>query len=316
MRGASASGIVVLGAWLASAASADVPTRNGFALAPSSVPAAEILAGGPARDGIPALDHPAAVPAARADWPDDALVLGATAGGEARAYPVAILNWHELVNDTLGGQPILVSYCPLCGTGLVFGRRVDGALRRFGVSGLLYRSDLLMYDRETESLWSQIRAEAIAGPSLGTRLRLLRAKLVRWRDWRSAHPDTSVLSRDTGHRRDYARSPYAGYAQSDEVKFPVALDRRHPPKTPTVGLRIPGRGSRAYPASELARAGGTVRESFLGHPVRVAYDAQRRAFDVEAPPEIEVVEGYWFAWAAFHPETSVYTAGAAPPPGD
>jgi hypothetical protein len=284
------------------------PERNGFVLEPASVPAEEILAGGPRRDGIPALDHPSVLRAAEADWTDDEPVLGVVVAGEARAYPVAILNWHELVNDTLGGEPILVSFCPLCGTGLVFDRRVGGEVRAFGVSGLLYRSDLLMYDRGSQSLWSQISAEAVTGPLLGQRLRILRARMDQWGRWRLDHPESTVLSRETGHRRDYDRSPYAGYADSRKLIFPASIDRRYHPKMPTLGLRVPGDGSRAYPASELARASAPVEERFLGHRVRIAYDADRQVFDVEAPPEVEVVEGFWFAWAAFHPETSVYSA--------
>ena len=297
----------ILSFLLAHAALAGEPVRNGFTLEPASIPAAEILAGGPLRDGIPALDRPATLPATQADWSDDERILGVVVAGQARAYPVAILNWHELVNDTLGGEPILVSFCPLCGTGMVFDRRIGGEARSFGVSGLLYRSDLLMYDRSTESLWSQIAAEAVTGPLLGQRLRMLRAHMDLWGRWRRDHPETTVLSRETGHRRDYARSPYAGYADSRELIFPAPLDRRYHPKMPTLGLRLPGGGARAYPASELARAGGSLEERFLGHPVRIAYDADRQLFDVDAPPEVEVVEGFWFAWAAFHPDTSVYT---------
>jgi hypothetical protein len=284
------------------------PVRNGFVLDPASIPTSEILAGGPARDGIPALDHPVALAAARADWSDDELILGVVIAGQARAYPVAILNWHELVNDTLAGEPILVSFCPLCGTGMVFDRRVDGAVRSFGVSGLLYRSDLLMYDRGSASLWSQISAEAVVGPLLGRRLRMLRARIDKWGNWRRDHPDTTILSRETGHRRDYDRSPYAGYSSSRKLHFPVPVDSRYHPKMPTLGLRIPGEGARAYPARELAASGGSVKERFLGRSVRVSYDSDQQLFSVEVPSEVEVVEGFWFAWAAFHPETSVYTA--------
>ena len=138
------------------AAHAAPRTANGFILEPGAIPAEEILAGGPPRDGIPALSHPPHASAESAPWSDDTLVIGVAQNSEARAYPLDILIWHELVNDTLGGRPILVSFCPLCGTGIVFDRRIDGSDRTFGVSGLLYRSDLLLYDRETESLWSQI----------------------------------------------------------------------------------------------------------------------------------------------------------------
>ncbi|MBW1885535.1 MAG: DUF3179 domain-containing protein [Deltaproteobacteria bacterium] len=303
-----------LGVLAQSTAWAAEPTRNGFVLDPASIPASEILAGGPARDGIPALDDPTTLPAERADWSSDERILGVVLAGQARAYPVAVLNWHELVNDTLGGEPILVSFCPLCGTGMVFERRVGGAVRRFGVSGLLYRSDLLMYDRRSESLWSQISAEAVVGPLLGQRLRLLRSRIDEWGNWRRDHPDTTILSRETGHKRDYNRSPYGGYSSSKKLIFPAPVDPRYHPKMPTLGLRIPGEGSRAYPASELAKSGGSVAERFVGRSVRVSYDSDQQLFSVDAPSEVEVVEGFWFAWAAFHPKTSVYTAAEVSAP--
>jgi hypothetical protein len=291
---------------LAPPASAKAPVRNGFSLQPAAIPIDEIMKGGPPRDGIPALDHPPFLPPAEAPWQDADLVLGVVWRGEARAYPIAILDWHELVNDTLGDRPILVSYCPLCGTGIVFDRRVEGAVRRFGVSGLLYRSDLLMYDHETESLWSQISAEAVTGPSLGRRLALLRSGIERFGEWRRSHPETTVLSRQTGYRRNYARSPYSGYADSPRLAFPAPVDRRYHPKMPTLGLRIEGGEARAYPALEVVRSGGVVQEQFDGSPVRVAFDSEGQVFRVVAPDSVEVVQGYWFAWTAFHPDTSVF----------
>ncbi len=283
---------------------------NGFALDPQKIAVEEILAGGPPRDGIPALDRPPHVSVDRSPWPDDADVIGVVWNGEARAYPLAILVWHELVNDVVGGQPILVSYCPLCGTGMVFDRRVGGAARTFGVSGLLYRSDLLLYDHETQSLWSQISSEAVTGTAQGTRLSQVRSRMLPLARWRLEHPETTVLSRETGYDRDYDRTPYGDYAVSERLHFPVPLDRRYHPKTPTLGLRVRGGAARAYPAVELARAGGSVEEHFAGRTVRVAYDAEAQVFDVEVPAEIEVVEGFWFAWCAFHPETSVFKAAA------
>jgi hypothetical protein len=181
-------------------------------------------------------------------------------------------------------------------------------MRSFGVSGLLYRSDLLMYDRETESLWSQISAEAVTGPSLGQRLALLRSRIERLGAWKRSHPETTVLSRQTGYRRDYDRSPYAGYADSTRLAFPVPVDRRYHPKMPTLGLRIAGGDARAYPALEVTRAGGVIRERFNGEPVSVAFDSEDQVFRVVAPDSIEVVRGYWFAWAAFHPQTSVFVS--------
>ena len=284
--------------------------NNGFSLAPSSIPADEILAGGPPRDGIPALVDPPRIAAEGAPWSAEEWIVGVATGGEAAAYPVSILEWHELVNDTLGGQPILVSYCPLCGTAMVFDRRIDGRARSFGVSGLLFKSDLLLYDRETQSLWSQIQSEAVTGPSLGERLVLLRSRMMRWGEWRALHPGGTALSPETGHRRPYGRSPYGDYATSEELRFPAPIDRRYHPKTPTVGLRLAKGTARAYPAVELVRAGGAVEERFAGREVKVSYDPERESFSVEAPPEVEVVEGYWFAWMAFHPESSVFGAGA------
>jgi hypothetical protein len=300
--------IVLLCLLLASPAAADVPKLNDFDLSNSEVPAAEIRPGGPGRDGIPALRDPAVLPAGDAPWADDDLVLAIEHRGEARAYPIAILDWHELVNDTLGGEPILVTYCPLCGTGLVFDRRVDGKVRSFGVSGLLYLSDVLFYDRETDSLWSQIHSRAVTGPSRGKRLRMMRSEMALWGEWRQAHPHTTVLSRETGHRRDYNRSPYAGYSASERILFPVEFDRRYSAKMPTIGVRLVGGAARAYPAVEVARAGGNVNEEFEGRRVRVSYDPEAQIFEVEAPDDVEVVEGYWFAWSAFHPEATTYVA--------
>jgi hypothetical protein len=287
---------------------------NGFDLSGSAVPREEIVPGGPRRDDIPALDEPKALPAKDTPWRDDEPVLGVALGGAARAYPVAILNWHEVVNDRVGGKAILVTYCPLCGTGLVFAREIDGRVRRFGVSGLLYRSATLLFDRETESLWSQIGARAITGRAKGARLRVLRSDLTRLGEWKKRHPDTTVLSIETGHRRPYEQSPYGDYAVSPEVRLPGAVDERYHPKMPTLGLRLEGGPARAYPAGEIVDAGGRVEERFGGHAVAVAYDPDLQVFAVQAPPEVEVIEGYWFAWAAFHPETSVYTAPAPKSP--
>ncbi len=288
------------------ARSAEPQEPNGFKLEPSLIPINEILKGGPARDGIPALDHPDHDAAGEASWGDDEFVVGVVRGKEARAYPLAILVWHELVNDELGGDPILVSYCPLCGTALVFDRRLQGRARKFGVSGLLYQSDLLMYDRETESLWSQIGANAVTGTLVGQRLELLRSRIMTWKAWREAHAETTVLSKQTGYQRDYGRAPYEGYETSKRLYFPVKTDTRRHPKMPTLGLRIPNGPSRAYPGEEIARAGGRVEDVFSGQRVLVTYDSKTRHFDFEIPEGIEVVEGFWFAWMAFHPESTVF----------
>ncbi len=294
------------------AATSQARELNGFELDGAAIPADQILRGGPPRDGIPALTDPENVAASDSSWADDDTVIGVELGRQARAYPLAILEWHELVNDRLGGRAILVSYCPLCGTGMVFDRRVGMRDRTFGVSGLLYLSDLLLYDRETQSLWSQIESTALTGKARGSRLKVLRSAQTQWGDWKSRHPNTTVLSTKTGHRRDYGRTPYGGYAHSEKLIFPAPTDPRYHPKMPTLGLRVPGGVARAYPAQEVAAAGGLVEEEFAGQPIAVRYDEKKQVFDVEAPDTVEVIEGYWFAWSAFHPETSVFNATKAP----
>jgi hypothetical protein len=153
---------------------ADEITMNGFRVDGASIPVADIRHGGPPRDGIPAIDEPRFVSAAEARFlkPDDR-VVGVVRGGVARAYPIAILNWHEVVNDRFGDEAVAVTFCPLCGTAMVFAAEAGGRQLQFGVSGLLYNSDVLLYNRQTESLWSQIMAEAVTGPMQGTRLEFL-----------------------------------------------------------------------------------------------------------------------------------------------
>lgn len=282
---------------------------NGFDLGNSLLPAERIESGGPGRDGIPAIDRPRFVAAAQADFlePDDR-VLGLHLNGTARAYPIAILNWHEIVNDRIGTQAAVISYCPLCGSGMAFA--VDGEWTEFGVSGLLYNSDVLLYDRETESLWSQIMAQAVSGPRRGERLRSLALRHTSWADWRQRYPDTLVLSTATGHRRDYGRDPYAGYRDNPAIWFQVGhRDDRYPPKELVLGLELDGE-FRAYPFSELARVPATWVDRFQGHPLRIRFDPQHQTAWVEDPEGnvLPSLISFWFAWVAFHPDTEVFTA--------
>jgi hypothetical protein len=287
-------------------------TRHGFDLQHSLVPIEEIYAGGPPRDGIPALDEPDLVRAAKADFlVGEDRVLGVAVPGGARAYPIKILNWHEIVNDELAGRPIAVTYCPLCGTGIVFDARVAGRTLDFGVSGLLYNSDVLLYDRQTESLWSQIRQEAITGPLRGVSLAALPVTHTTWRAWREAHPGTLVLSTATGHDRDYSRDPYGDYGQTSELYFPVSArsDRFHA-KEWVLGIEIDGR-FKAYPFSELAKSGRrAIRDQFNGHSLLIRFDPVNRSATAHdaAGRQLPAVPGFWFAWYAFHPETEVFTA--------
>ena len=183
----------------------------GFDTSRHSIPIDDIYDGGPGKDGIPAILKPKFISAEKADkmlLKKNDRVLGYVHNGQARAYPIKILNWHEIVNDRVGGASRVVTYCPLCRTGMVFDTEVKGRNLTFGVSGLLYQSDMLLYYHQTESLWSQIKSEAVTGNLTGSRLKLLSSTHTNWASWKSKHPKTQVLSDDTGYRRDYDRDPY------------------------------------------------------------------------------------------------------------
>jgi hypothetical protein len=143
---------------------------------------------------------------------------------------------------------------------------------------------------------------------------VLRGETTSWGTWREAHPGSTVLGLDTGFDRDYGRTPYGDYATSEELRFPAPLDRRYHPKMRTLGLRTRAGAARAYPAEEVDRAGGSVTERFAGRDVTVSYDRATRSFRTAAPDDVEVVDGYWFAWMAFHPESTLFTAPAAKAP--
>jgi len=203
------------------------------------VAASEIISGGPPPDGIPAIDTPRFQHSSQVDWlrPNEP-VLAISVGNDVRAYPIQIVIWHEIVNDTVGGMPVAVTFCPLCDSAIAFDRRLAGRVLDFGTSGKLYLSDLVMYDRQTRSLWSQILGTAIAGVQTGRQLRSLPVAVVAWSDWRSAHPDGWVLSRDTGYFRDYGTNPYVGYddVNSQPFLFRGEVNGRFPPKTRLVGF--------------------------------------------------------------------------------
>jgi hypothetical protein len=201
----------------------------------------EIISGGPPPAGIPPIDEPKFLPTAAVDFlADNEPVLALEIGGDARAYPIQVMIWHEIVNDTVGDTPVSVTYCPLCNTAVAVDRRVDDRILSFGTSGSLYQSALVMYDRQTESLWSHFTGQAIVGTLTGTELDSYPVATVGWSSWRDAHPDGLVLSRDTGHDRDYGRNPYPGY---DDINNPPFLfdgevDDRLAAKTRVVGVGL------------------------------------------------------------------------------
>lgn len=203
------------------------------------VPLTELRSGGPPPDGIPPIDDPKFVPVAGVDFlAENEPVMAVDVDGDARAYPVQILIWHEIVNDTVGGIPLAVTYCPLCNSAVAYDRRVDGRVMSFGTSGLLWNSALVMYDRQTETLWSHFNGEAIVGVLTGTELETFPVATVPWGVWRDAHPDGLVLSRDTGFDRQYGSNPYPGYDDitSEPFLFEGEVDGRFTAMTRVVGI--------------------------------------------------------------------------------
>lgn len=226
---------------------------------PATIRVEEIVWGGVGYEGIPALDAPRMIGAdqARAMRPGEP-VFGVVIDGDARAYPLRILDWHEMANDTIGGVPVTLAYCTLCGSGIAFDRRAqDGRVFDFGSSGLLMRSNKLMVDRQTRSLWDQLTGRPVVGPLVSEpplRLRVLPSVVTAWRDWRRRHPDTKVLSSVTGHVRRYEPGvPYGDYFGSKDTMFPVRPTPGMPPKTRIFGLEVEGT-TRAYKVRDLTRA--------------------------------------------------------------
>lgn len=272
-------------------------------------------------DAIPALTDPRTqTPAAAAEWlAEDARMAVVSRGGETLAVSLAILDWHEIVNATVGGEPIAITYCPLCDSVAAFSRRVavrgvegasvdDGSERvlEFGVSGKLYNSNVLMYDRTTKGLWSQLAMVAVSGPLAGTRLEPVPFEVVPFRTLAERNDAVRIVSRETGHRRDYGAENYADYHTSDRLLVPVkeqgdALPR----KTLGAGLAVAGNAwfvpvaALDEPVTIETSAGAvTVRQTAAG----VAFDA--------VPAEVVAVQSYYFAWSAFFPDTTVFPATA------
>ncbi len=230
----------------------------------------DLRSGGPPPDGIPAIDEPTFLAPDQVDFlSDDEPVLALEVDGEARAYPVQIMIWHEIVNDTVAGIPVTVSYCPLCNSALAYDRRVEDRVLDFGTSGLLYNSSLVMYDRQTESLWSHFTGEAVVGALTGIQLTFLPVATVSWADWRDANRDGLVLSRETGHERDYGVNPYPGYDDVDgsPFLFEGEADGRLAAMERIIGLRTDG--DAVAVRLEAAAKKGVVAIDLDGRPVVV-----------------------------------------------
>lgn len=286
-------------------------TKKGFDLSNASIPISEIKDGGPPRDGIPSIDFPNFVNTEAATLSDTDRVLGVTLNGVAKAYPIKILNYHEIVNDFFDGEPFVVTYCPLCGSGIAFEAIIQGSRKTFGVSGLLYNSDVLLYDRQTETLWSQLLYEAVAGPLKGKNLNILPTANTTWENWKQRHPNTLVLSEDTGFNRNYSRNPYPGYENNEAIYFPLAhYNDRYPPKEYVIGIEINGK-FKAYPFSELEKNNKSeFTDVFQGKALKITYNKKAKSAEVfdQDGNLFPAVTNFWFAWVAFYPNTLVFEA--------
>jgi len=298
------------------------------------------------RDGIPSIDNPKFAIASEADFVfDENIVVGVNYGNESKAYPLFILTWHEIVNDEIGGLPISVTYCPLCYTNQVFERTINGQITELGVSGKLYNSNLVMYDRLTESYWSQAIGLAIMGELTGTQLNKIPFDVMFWSDWKTLYPNTLVLTPETGHLRPYGSNPYSDYFKDPRVLFPLEnKDERIPLKEVVLGFEF-NEVSKAYRLVDVEskkiindKVGdkeilivstvplmGRAFERTVGEQSLefewskdVIIDKQTQSqWNIEGkaisgPLEGEQLKrivydpGFWFEWAAFHPETELY----------
>jgi Protein of unknown function (DUF3179) len=233
----------------------------------STIELTDFVSGGPGRDGIPPLDTPkfVAQPEANAWVKDNEPVIVYENGGVVRAYPIQILTWHEIVNDVVGGKAVTITFCPLCNTAIAFDRTVDGKTLTFGTSGILRKSNLVMWDRQTESLWQQFDGDALVGDFAGKKLTKLPVLLTSYAEFKAAYPATAqVLSKDTGFTRDYGRNPYAGYddVSQNPFLFEGVPDGRLNPMERVVTVNLNGQYA-AYPFADL-REKQVINDNFGG----------------------------------------------------
>lgn len=273
--------------------------------ADSDVAFDSIMQACPARDCIPSIDQPVYVPTGEVDYlRDDDLVMTLTHNGITRAYPTRILDRHEIVNDMFGADPVAITYCPLCGSGLAFDRRQNGQVLDFGVSSLLHNSDLIMYDRQTESLWQQITGEAFAGESRGAQLKTLPLSMITWNDWRQQYPEASVLTVDDIHTEKYQKDAYGDYAESEKLYMPVsATDARLHPKRVIYGMEI-GDQAIAIDSDWLEKERQWAND-FGGKQLRVALDRNGEITASLDGRTVTIHRMFWFAWYSFHTNTAL-----------
>ena len=222
------------------------------------IPVNTVLSGGPGKDGIPSIDNPNFADISSIDYLlDDDLVIGVKVGSDIRAYPHPILDWHEIVNDDISNLSLAVTYCPLTGTAVGWNREVDGEITTFGVSGLLHNSNLIPYDRATDSNWSQMRLDCVNGERIGRKIKVEQVLETSWRTWKQLYPNSQILTTETGFNRSYGRYPYGSYKSTNSTNFPITNpDNRRHAKERVLGV-IVGFSARTY-SFDLFRGNSTA----------------------------------------------------------
>lgn len=246
-----------------------------------------------------AADH---ISASEAEWQDDDFVLGIVIDNQAHAYSLASLTHDPIVNDTVNGIPVLVNFCILCGSGTVYDRGVQDTTMTFADSGLVYRADVLFYDKETRSLWSPFLNASVSGASEGKELALIPSKMTYWAEWKKTHPTTTVSVRPVSH--DFPGDEHL------HIDGGVPLHHGYHPKTPTLGLSWPDGDAVAFTASEVLEAGGKVSETIDGTAFSVSFDSTSQEFIVDTKLKLKVFRGTWSNWQKEHPEGRWYTYSA------
>jgi len=295
------------------------PIESIFNLKNLTVPLKKILRGPQPKDGIQALTNPSTSSVAEVSFLEPgSRVVGVTVEGFSRAYPINVLNWHEVINDHLANTDLAITYCSLCDGVTVVDRRLDGKTYQFGVSGLIYQSNMLLYDRTDQALWSQITSTAISGPQAGRTLRHIDGwELTTLGAWRASHPESTVVNFKTGQDHPYSSDPHRAYFATDKLDAryqDVPTDARLRTKVRIIGVKY-GAEVRAYPIDALMAAGrATILDQIGGEPVEIAIDTATGAVRILRIPEAAVVtHTLWFAWAALFPQTEVHQPSDEPP---
>ncbi|MBI2030647.1 DUF3179 domain-containing protein [Candidatus Kaiserbacteria bacterium] len=265
-----------------------------------------MLDGGPGKDGIPALVDPkfTSIEDVDPDITDTVDGILVTVGDVAKFYPYNIMVWHEIVNDTVGGKSLIVTFCPLCGSAIVYEAEVNGKIELFGVSGKLYNSNLLMYDKTTQSLWSQVQGEAVVGDLTGASLTLYPSQVISFKTLREKYPQAHVLSTDTGYRRDYSFYPYNNYDTSSDLYFPIAITDTRLPTKEIMHVVNYSNHSIAFKVKDL-KPGVVASVDVSGKRLIGKLEGGEIIITAESGEKLPGYTTMWFAWAAHHQQDGI-----------